>query len=91
MSEYLAASPVVARTWCPGCDPSADPLVEILDVHYCEEHTPARTGSADRIVAADIVITGSAEAGGEANRIWCDLIHREIPRRRALDSYRSAH
>ena len=83
MSEYLAASPVVARSWCPGCEPLADPLVEILDVHYCDQHTPVRGGSADNAVPADTILSGSTEAGGEANRIWCNLLHRELPSRRA--------
>jgi hypothetical protein len=82
VSEYLAASPVVARSWCPGCEPSADPLIEILDVHYCDAHTPDRDGAADAIVPSEIILTGSSEAGGEANRIWCDLLHRQLPRER---------
>ncbi|MBI2206995.1 MAG: hypothetical protein HYU41_24440 [Candidatus Rokubacteria bacterium] len=80
MSEYLADSPVVARTWCPGCDPFADPTLEILDIRYCDTHTPARTGEADTAVATEGYVSGSTEAGGESNRLWCQLLHRDAPR-----------
>ena len=90
MSEYLVASPVVARSWCPGCEPLADPIAEILDVRYCDDHTPGRGGSADADVPAELAVPASSEAGGETNRVWCDLLHREIPRRRAAARKRSA-
>jgi len=32
----------------------------------------------DATVAAAIVVSGSAEAGGEGNRRWCELFHREV-------------
>lgn len=83
MTEYLAASPAVARSWCPGCEPLADPLLEILDVHYCDQHTPGRDGSADTVVPAETGLPANTEAGGEANRAWCELFHRELPRRLA--------
>jgi hypothetical protein len=80
VTEYLADSPVVARSWCPGCEPLADPTLEILDVRYCDQHAPARSGSDDTHVTSDSSLSGSAEAGGDANRLWCQLLHREAPR-----------
>ncbi len=77
MTEYLADSPVVARAWCPGCDPLADPTLEILDLRYCDAHTPPRAGAADTTVASEGWVSGSSEAGGEANRRWCQLLHRD--------------
>ena len=79
MSEYLSDSPVVARGWCPGCEPLADPTLDILDVRYCEQHTPVREGDADRSVTAESCASGSTEAGGESNRLWCELFHRRRP------------
>jgi hypothetical protein len=31
-------------------------------------------------VASDSYLSGSAEAGGDANRLWCELLHRGTPR-----------
>lgn len=76
MSEYIPDSPSVARAYCPACEPHADPTREILDVRWCESHSPAREGADDPLVAAGAYLSGSAEAGGEENRRWCELIHR---------------
>ena len=80
MTDFRSDSPVLARLYCPGCEPDADPFVEILDVHWCDAHMPSREGSDDATVAAAIVVSGSAEAGGEGNRRWCELFHREMRR-----------
>ena len=78
MTEFRSDSPSLARLYCPGCEPEADPFSEILDVHWCDAHVPSREGSDDATVAAAIVVSGSAEAGGDGNRRWCDLFHREM-------------
>jgi hypothetical protein len=80
VSEHLPDSPIVARAWCPGCEPFADPTLQILDLRHCEQHAPARDGSEDGSVTSDGAASGSAEAGGDANRSWCELLHREAPR-----------
>ena len=82
MTEYITSSPVVARAWCPLCDPLADPTLEILDVRYCDPHAPGREGSDDGMVTSDTAPSGSTEAGGDANRLWCQLLHRGINRDR---------
>ena len=79
VSEYLPDSPVVASAWCPGCEPLADPTLQILDVRYCDQHAPGRDGSDDSSVTLDGYLSGSTEAGGDANRLWCRLLHREAP------------
>jgi hypothetical protein len=33
--------------YCPGCEPEADPTREILDVRWCESHSPVRGGLDD--------------------------------------------
>ena len=76
MTEYLADSPVVARPYCPGCEPGADPMREVLDVRWCDEHLPVREGTADERVDSSAFLSGTAEAGGEVNRRWCELFHR---------------
>jgi hypothetical protein len=76
MTEYPADSPVIARPYCPGCEPDADPMREVLDVRWCDEHVPDRDGSDDARIAAGAFLSGTAEAGGEVNRRWCDLVHR---------------
>lgn len=80
--EYLADSPIVARPYCPGCEPDADPGREILDVRWCDDHAPVRGGSADDRVLSSAFLSGTAEAGGDVNRRWCELLHRESPSRR---------
>jgi len=71
-------TPSVGRRYCPGCEPNADPDAEILDVIYCTEHTPVRSGNADGEASVNLESypAGSGEAGGEDNRRWCNLFHR---------------
>ena len=78
MTDYLADTPAVARLYCPGCEPDADPTGEILDVHWCELHSPVRGGADDGVVSAAACLSGSAEAGGDDNRRWCELFHRRV-------------
>jgi hypothetical protein len=85
VSDHLTDSAPVARAYCPGCEPDADPIGEILDVRWCELHAPARDGAEDTTVNADSFLSGSAEAGGDANRRWCEFIH-AADRRRARSS-----
>ncbi|HEV8639939.1 MAG TPA: hypothetical protein VGV13_02455 [Methylomirabilota bacterium] len=75
MTEFIADAPVVARSYCPGCEPDADPTREILDVRWCDAHAPTRDGCDDTAVTSDAFLSGSAEAGGDANRRWCELLH----------------
>ncbi len=66
----------MARPWCPGCEPNADPSREILDLRWCEPHAPTRDGLDDAAVTSDAYLSESSEAGGDGNRRWCDLLHR---------------
>lgn len=75
MTDYLADTPSVARPYCPGCEPDADPALEILDLRWCTAHTPSGAGVDDAIVTAEAFLSGSAEAGGADNRRWCELLH----------------
>jgi hypothetical protein len=77
MTDYLTDTPSLARMYCPGCEPSADPSFEILDVRWCASHVPPGRGlDDDAVVTATAWISGSTEAGGEDNRRWCELFHR---------------
>jgi hypothetical protein len=75
MSEYNPDSPKLSRLYCPGCEPEADPSVEILEIFRCSEHTRPPFGLDDMRVTAIAYISGTAEAGGDDNRRWCDLFH----------------
>ena len=76
MTELPSAIPPVARGYCPGCEPDADPIREVLDVRWCESHVPVRDGLDDAAVRADAYLSGGSEAGGDGNRRWCELLHR---------------
>ena len=76
MSDHISDTPSVARMYCPGCEPEADPTREILDVRWCESHSPVRGGLDDEVVVAAAYLSGSSEAGGDDNRRWCELFHR---------------
>ena len=75
MSDMPAETPRIARAYCPACEPDADTLLEILEVQWCNVHMPMREGLDDARVMSDAMLTGSAEAGGDENRRWCDIIH----------------
>ena len=80
MSEYVTDTPSVARLWCPGCEPEADALAEVLELSWCalrggDHSAPSAPGSADPRVDVGAYLSGTAEAGGEDNRRWCALIH----------------
>ncbi len=69
LSDIPAETPRIARAYCPACEPDADALLEILEVQWCNVHM-------------DAMLTGSAEAGGDENRRWCDVIHGDSHNRR---------
>jgi hypothetical protein len=75
VTEFIADAAIVARSYCPGCEPDADPTREILDVRWCDAHVPCRDGSDDAVVTSEAFLSGSAEAGGDANRRWCEMFH----------------
>ena len=62
-----------AETWCPEC--GGPPLNERAAVAYCQLHMPGQDGDADRATNFPVIITWSAEAGGEFNRDMCRFIH----------------
>ncbi len=80
MSNRLIDTPSIARSYCPGCEPNTDPREEILDVRWCETHCLNADGAEDQQVDPDTCLNGSAEAGGAANKAWCDFLHRKDKR-----------
>ena len=76
MTDIPPEKAPVARSYCPGCEPFADSLLEVLDVQWCDDHLPARGGADDALVSSNGTLFGSAEAGGDGNRAWCELLHR---------------
>jgi hypothetical protein len=81
LSDIPPETPRIARAYCPACEPDADALLEILEVQWCALHMPLREGVDDARVMSDAMLTGSAEAGGDENRRWCDVIHGASTRR----------
>lgn len=82
--DWLPDSPVVARPYCPICEPEADQMAEMLETRYCESHCPSRGGESDGEVNAQSYMSGSAEAGGADNKAYCDFFHRKVePKREA--------
>lgn len=82
MSEIIPETPALARPYCPGCEPDADPCKEILDVRWCDAHVSKREGLDDEVVAPGAYPSGSAEAGGEDNRRWNELLKKISDERR---------
>src|SRR5262249_20517848 len=82
VTDYFSERPSLSRPYCPGCEPDADVLREILEVSWCEAHQPLRSGIDDALAAVHVTGFGSAEAGGEDNRRWCEMLHAPARRRR---------
>lgn len=76
LMNYLSDTPDLSEKWCPRCEPDRDQRVGIVEVRYCEQHTPGRDGCDDASVVAESDLGGGAEAGGKDNQRWCDLVHR---------------
>ena len=79
MTDYTRDTPSLGRMYCPGCEPDADPTLEILDVRWCDAHALRHEGTDDSLVSATAYLLGSVEAGGEDNRRWCEILHRRRP------------
>ena len=65
----------LSERYCPLCEPERDPLKGVAVVNYCGEHTPKDDGYSDARVSHDNILSGIEEAGGDKNRVWCDLLH----------------
>lgn len=83
-AEYILLKSVdETRSYCPGCEPDVDPLTGLVNVCYCGEHFPGVAGVEDRTASPlDPFQTPTAlyalpDAGGEHNRVWCNMIHRK--------------
>ncbi len=75
MTDYTRDTPKLGREWCPGCAPEGDPTREILDVSWCGEHPPVRTGLDDaRVGFDDCMIVGNGESEGLVNSAFQKLI-----------------
>jgi hypothetical protein len=76
MSDYLPDTPYLATQVCPTCEPDVDPSVAIIETRYCADHELLRSGTDDALVTTFSYLSGSADAGGEDNRRWCEALHR---------------
>ena len=80
MMDSRPPNPALGRSYCPGCEPTTDPSEEILDVNWCDPHAPARAGLDDARVTSAERLSGTDEVGGDSNRRWCELLHRDARR-----------
>ncbi len=78
MGDYMQDTAYMGRPYCPECEPNADPSVDILETRYCGTHGPSIDGLDDAGVSREHYLSGSNEAGGRDNQIWCDWVHRKI-------------
>lgn len=74
-ADFMPDTPVMARRYCPTCEPETDPTAEILDITWCTAHEPTRGGEEDARINTYAYLSGSGEVGGDENRAWCDLLH----------------
>ena len=65
-------TPILARPYCPGCEPEADTDHEILSLRWCDTHYPSWDGVGDEKATTSAYLCGTTEAGGDANRQWCE-------------------
>ena len=65
-------SPETVHEWCPTCSPDHAPEPWIMK--YCGIHLQSHDGAADVSLGAPFYLSGNAEAGGDENRAFCDLI-----------------
>lgn len=80
MSE-INETPSLASAYCPGCEPTRDPLKEILVVQWCVHHQPSFESPDDeRATLGRGVLNSMGEAEGDSNRVWCELLHRSLQR-----------
>ena len=64
----------LARPYCPGCEPQANEVAEILQVRWCMHHEPKRDGPDDDAAKTDRMMGSSGEADGHD----CRTIQRYI-------------
>ena len=74
-------TPDLSRSYCPLCEPDADPTKEILQVKGCAIHPISLDGLDDQGARFQgESIGGQGEAGGMGNMVMCRLVHHRGPR-----------
>lgn len=66
-------SPDLSQRWCPGCEPTLDPLTTILIEDWCATHRPSRAGLDDARVE-QTPIPGSGDTDGDTQRRMAELL-----------------
>lgn len=78
MSADLPETPNLGRTYCPACEPEADPLAEILETQWCADHKDPLQGYHDLDMPSELIrgdLTTHLDSGSE-HRAICNAIHR---------------
>jgi hypothetical protein len=76
MSAWTPDSITEIASHCQTCFPDLDP--ESYVSAWCRDHAPDLGGSGDEMAKANLgqdYLSGTGEAGGEASRAVCALIH----------------
>lgn len=58
-------SGVVGREYCPACEPTTDPLAEVVTVRFCGEHELAYCGTEDGRVTVHNISPGGGVDGAD--------------------------
>ena len=77
MADNLPDSGSRGRRVCLGCEPEADPSVEILDTFWCYSHPQSDRGLEDAIAEqhlSDVRLPLAAESDGETNRLYAEAL-----------------
>lgn len=83
----------ILRKYCPACEPDHDESERYAYPQYCSNHQRSNSdGELDRLVDSTAYLSGTGEAGGKDNILWCNFLHRnrekeiKIERKRSEDS-----
>lgn len=78
MTDELPETSPVGRGYCPGCEPDADPITEVLNLAPCYQHQrEAPTGLDDEQVPPSTEpVLGVGDADGKDCRHFAELLRR---------------
>jgi len=76
MTDDLKDTPFVGRTYCPGCEPDADPIREVLTILRCWQHQLEEPKGTDdeRVPMATGPMLGAGDAEGSDCRRVAELL-----------------
>lgn len=76
MGAMIPETADLSSRWCPGCEPSRDPVTEILAVTWCHRHVPHLLGADDAKAGAAPWLSGAADVDGRDCRLMAEVLGR---------------